>query len=362
MTPPRWTARGDETSPRAAGAPSAPPPPVDREDDEADDNGDVGDAARSPSRSRSESRPRRKKRSRKKRNPGLAKKLTFITHLLKTLDLVVFAELSALYYMECSMFRFLLRAAGQYTYLTPKDNSFPFFMPASRLHVLLVVIPNLVCMLLHLFGRLPHGPGFHRGYQHGGLIIDFVGQRPPTYRLYYVLADVVILAVQCLMLTVHTQREKLRVALKTFRPLVPDIAQELATARSAEDLDAEERGVLRHAPGVDIDDVEDGDVELRTLNPNGQEGEGSERMEASGSLLRPVATEASSRSQLSDIMNSGNAVLGEYHIIRSLASAAIDLERSAANSLQTIGYGATLAALRARETRCRGSNGDAASQ
>lgn len=365
---PRWTAPGDETSPRAAGAPSAPPPPVDREDDEADDNGDVGDAARSPSRSRSESRPRRKKRSRKKRNPGLAKKLTFITHLLKTLDLVVFAELSALYYMEyaakfprlaegapltslpsrCSMFRFLLRAAGQYTYLTPKDNSFPFFMPASRLHVLLVVIPNLVCMLLHLFGRLPHGPGFHRGYQHGGLIIDFVGQRPPTYRLYYVLADVVILAVQCLMLTVHTQREKLRVALKTFRPLVPDIAQELATARSAEDLDAEERGVLRHAPGVDIDDVEDGDVELRTLNPNGQEGEGSERMEASGSLLRPVATEASSRSQLSDIMNSGNAVLGEYHIIRSLASAAIDLERSAANSLQTIGYGATLAALRAR--------------
>ncbi|UNI20986.1 hypothetical protein JDV02_007021 [Purpureocillium takamizusanense] len=352
---PRRTARGDGASPRAMGAPSSappPPPPIDREDDEPDDHGgDLGDAAPpSPSRSRSGSRPRRKKRSRKKRNPGLAKKLTFITHLLKTLDLVVFAELSALYYMECSMFRFLLRAAGQYIYLTPKDNSFPFFMPASRLHVLLIIIPNLICMLLHLFGRLPHGPGFHRGYQHGGLIIDFVGQRPPTYRLYYVLADIVILAVQCLMLTVHTQREKMRVALKTFRPLVPDIAQELATARSAEDLDAEERGVLRHAPGMDVDEAEeDGGVELQTLNTDGaQEGEDSARMEASGSLLRPVTTEAGSRSQLSDIMNSGNAVLGEYHIVRSLASAAIDLERSAANSLQTIGYGATMAALRAR--------------
>lgn len=56
--------------------------------------------ALSPARSRSSSPQRRKKSSKKKRNPGLAKKLGFITHLLKTLDLVVFAELSALYYME----------------------------------------------------------------------------------------------------------------------------------------------------------------------------------------------------------------------------------------------------------------------
>ncbi|KAJ6445808.1 ferric reductase transmembrane component [Purpureocillium lavendulum] len=355
---PSRTARGDGTSSRAPGADAAYSPPVDRGDDPDDNAADANvdadadadpdaDVALSPSRDRSESRRRRKKRSRKKRNPGLAKKLFFITHLLKTLDLVVFAELSALYYMECSMFRFLLRAAGQYTYLTPKDDSFPFFLPSGRVHVLLVLIPNLICMALHMFGHLPRGPGFHRGYQHGGLIIDFVGQRPPTYRLYYVLADVVILAVQCLMLTVHTQREKLRVALKTFRPLVPDIAQELATARSAEDLDAEERGVLQNAPGMDMD-VEDDDVELQPLSSNMQEGEGSAQMEGSGSLVRPVTSEASSRSQMSDIINSGNAVLGEYHIIRSLASAAEQSRSIVANSLQTMGYGATVAALRAR--------------
>lgn len=44
---------------------------------------------------------RRAKSSRRRRKPGLLKKLAFTTHLLKTLDLVVFAELSGLYYMEC---------------------------------------------------------------------------------------------------------------------------------------------------------------------------------------------------------------------------------------------------------------------
>ena len=51
-------------------------------------------------RSNTNRRRRRKKKSSKKRNPGLVKKLQFLTHLLKTLDLVVFAELSSLYYME----------------------------------------------------------------------------------------------------------------------------------------------------------------------------------------------------------------------------------------------------------------------
>jgi hypothetical protein len=80
-----------------------------RNDHAALDNGQDasrhdGNAAPAPtSRSRAGSHingRRRKKKSRKKRNPGLVKKLEFVTHLLKTLDTLVFAELSALYYME----------------------------------------------------------------------------------------------------------------------------------------------------------------------------------------------------------------------------------------------------------------------
>lgn len=53
-------------------------------------------------RSRAQLHPqrRKKKKSRKKRNPGLARKLEFVTHLLRSLDTLVFAELSGLYYME----------------------------------------------------------------------------------------------------------------------------------------------------------------------------------------------------------------------------------------------------------------------
>lgn len=54
----------------------------------------------SQQRSRSRTRRRRRRKSRRRRNPGLAKKLEFVTHLLRSLDTLVFAELSALYYME----------------------------------------------------------------------------------------------------------------------------------------------------------------------------------------------------------------------------------------------------------------------
>ncbi|KAG6085886.1 hypothetical protein E4U33_000827 [Claviceps sp. LM78 group G4] len=318
-----------------------------------DDDDDAASRVRAPSMSRR----RRKKKSKKERNPGLVKKLSYVTHLLKSLDLLVFAELSGLYYMECSMFRFLLRAVGQYMYLTPKDESFPFLMPAGRVHVLLVVVPNLICMLLHLFTSLPRGPDFHRGYQHGGLIIDFVGQRPATYRIYYLLADLAILVLQCLMLTVHTQREQLRVLLKTFRPILPELSGDMQattiTSRSLQDLDAEERGVLLHGqdvtnPAANLTTMEEGGgVEMRHASGSLDVVEGDQNGEA-GSLLQRSTSEECPRAPLSDIINSGNAVLGNYCIIQSVMSAAGDFERTAAHSLRTISYEATLATLQAR--------------
>ncbi|TWU77914.1 hypothetical protein ED733_005081 [Metarhizium rileyi] len=319
-------------------------------DGDADADADADDIGASQSPSLSPSRRRRRKKGRKDRNPGLVKKLSFVTHLLETLDLLVFAELSGLYYMECSMFRFLLRAVGQYMYLTPKNEAFPFLMPASRVHVFLVVIPNFICIFLHLFASLPRGPDFHRGYQHGGLIIDFVGQRPSTYRIYYLLADFAILAVQCLMLTVHTQRERLRVMLKTFRPILPEITESLeARMRSIQSLDAEERGVSLHTPMDRFDaaataagmDPGNDAIEMREENGDQVAGE-------TDTLPREALSEDASRAQLADTMNSGNAVVGEYYIVQSVLSAAGDLERSAAHSLRSISYGATLATLQAR--------------
>lgn len=298
-------------------------------------------------RSRAQLHPqrRKKKKSRKKRNPGLARKLELVTHLLRSLDTLVFAELSGLYYMECSMFRFILRSVGQYLYLTPKDESFPFLMPASPIHVCLVLIPNIICILLHIFVSLPVGPDYHRGYMHGGLVIDFIGQKPPTSRIYYVLVDVMILAVQCLMLTVHTERERLRVTLKTFRPMVPDVAQEMGP--TIEDLDAEERGVSRDMPGSLPADEEDG-IELQPLRRTSTTEEANSTSGESEPAAREPPIDEPTRSHLSDVLSSGNAIIGEYHVLHSLHNAALNIERTAAYSLRTISYGATMASIEAR--------------
>lgn len=321
-----------------------------------------------PSSSRGERRRRRK--GRKRRSPGLRKKLEFVTHLLKGLDSLVFAELSALYYMEyarprpglppltltlpltrenprCSMFRLIIRAMSQLMYLSPKAETFPFLMPASRIHVVLVVVPNLWCILSHLLFALPQGRDYHRGYLHGSIIIDFIGQKPPTHRVFYILADIFLLFLQCLMLAIHTEREKLRLSLRTFRPLVADAALEAATSRTLEDLDAEERGVGGPgSPHPELDEQEDG-MELQSLTRSSSSNDRTDGA-ALETTARPDLGDDTSRSRLSDILTSGNAILGEYHIIHCMRVAATELERTTAQSLQSIGYRATLAALNAR--------------
>ncbi|KAJ6789868.1 hypothetical protein PWT90_11117 [Aphanocladium album] len=290
--------------------------------------------------------PRRQpipKKDKKKHCPGLKKKLVFLTHLLKSLDLVVFAELSALYYMECSMFRFLLRAFGQYLYLSPKDEAFPVALTATRLHVLLVVAPNVICMLLHIFASLPVGLEDQRGYQHGGLVIDFIGQKPSTSRIYYLLSDVFLLVLQCVMLTIHTEREQMRVRLKTFRPLAEDLAQQAAAGRTIRELDEEERGVSAMMDEEAGDEAVD--VEMRLLN---QDGDVNEEPGPSNSSR---TEDSDNTTHLFNVMNSGNGVLGPYHVLHTMRHTVMDVRRTAAHSLTSMGYNATFAAIRANAQR-----------
>ncbi|PHH77172.1 hypothetical protein CDD80_861 [Ophiocordyceps camponoti-rufipedis] len=306
----------------------------------ADEMAEQRDAG-SPSASR---QPRRRRsRSAKKRHPGLAKKLSFLSHLLKSLDTIVIAEISCLYYMECSLWRFLLRCAGEFTYLSPKDESFPIFMPVTFVQIWYILVSNLICLFCHLVFSPPVGPEYHRGYQHGGLIIDFIGQKPPTYRLYYCLADLMILALQCLMLAAHNERELLRAALKTFRPMLP-VADEPDIV-SRQDMDAEERGVAREQPTIGSAQDPSG-IELQPLSrPREETFEGGDD---TAPLLPEVSDGSSPTVPLSDVMASGNAVIGHFHVVESLLSASTGFERTAAHSLQTISYGATMAALQAR--------------
>lgn len=241
------------------------------------------------------------------------------------------------------MFRFLLRALGQYLYLSPKDESFPVALTATRVHVLLVAVPNIICMLFHLFTALPVGLEDQRGYQHGGLVIDFIGQKPSTSRIYYLLADIFLLVLQCIMLTIHTEREQMRVTLKTFRPLAEDVALQAAAGRTIRELDEEERGVSA------LMDEEAGDeaveVEMRLLNQDTDAGN------EAGPSNSNRNDDTDNTTHLFNVMTSGNGVLGPYHVLHTIRHTVMDVRRTAAHSLTSMGYNATFAAIRANAQR-----------
>ena len=211
-------------------------------------------------------------------------------------------------------------------------------------------------MLLHLFSRLPQASEESRGYLHGGVMIDFIGQKAPTSRLGLLLLDVAVLGLQCFMLAVHLERERLRKLVLPLRRTAgaatagAEVGAEVsaeATASTAvpstQDHDAEERGVLRDDSLLD----ETNDIEMRSMS--GREGQGPRDEDGESSrLLADAATQGAASPDLGDMLRSGNAVLADFHVVKAIRTAGNDYQSAAEHSLQTIGYAATLARLAAQ--------------
>ncbi len=230
-------------------------------------------------------------------------------------------------------------------------------LPAEQPHIYTIFVPSTICILAHLFLALPVAGEATRGYLHGGVLIDFIGQRPPTSRLAFLLLDLVVLGAQCLMLAVHQERERLK---KAVTPGLPTIsasavsgageqtqegAQESGTAQ---DHDAEERGVLRTSETEGANEGGEG-IELQPLAGSGgtttQADEDDER--AAGTYSSAAAS-----ADMLDMMRSGNAVLGNFYIVHAVRSVATGAQTAANYSIRTLGYGATIAAI-AAERRSR---------
>ncbi|KAF3762404.1 DUF1746-domain-containing protein [Cryphonectria parasitica EP155] len=328
-------------------------------------------AARRDGRRRTSSRVRRAK-------AGIAKKLEFMTHLMSSLDVVVFAELCALYYMDCSFARLVLRSSIQYLYLTPKPEDFLKLVPAPRPQIYTILASNILCILSHLIFSLPQGSETMRGYLHGGVIIDFIGQKAPTSRLGLLLLDCLILLLQCIMCAVSVEKDRLKQIEITLRrvsaggfpksantttPLgVPTAAVDLVTGAQAsrQDLDSEERGIMRDDP-LGADDTNN--IEMRPLtnsrNPSAttdDNGGASGILEARYQrILRTMAGSHSEddgpdRPSLVDVLMSGNGLLANFHVVHALRTLVVDStsgSSTAAYSLQLTGYTSRLAAMAA---------------
>jgi hypothetical protein len=291
--------------------------------------------------------PGRRRRRRRNKNPGLAKKLEFFRDLHNSMEFLIFAELSALYYMECNLVLLLARFAFHFSTLSLKERAGLSYDPQNRVSYWLIMAANAFCFTWHWLQSLPQGPDFHRGYQHGGILIDFIGQKPPTSRVYYLLADLVIFVLQMLMVTISSEYFILRSRLKPphQQPIVisnarqPEVAAAIAN-HMGRDLDAEERGL----PPGRVMFVDEGDsIEMGPLSRRSRNHEEGGGQEDQGGPSR-----RSGNSHSADVMNSGNGILGEFNVFQSIRSAPSDFKSVAAHSLQSIGYEATLAALTAQ--------------
>ncbi|KAI1113679.1 DUF1746-domain-containing protein [Nemania sp. NC0429] len=282
---------------------------------------------------------------------GLVKKLQFLVHLSLHLDTLAFAELCVLYYMDCSFFRLFLRWMAQTLFVSPKTEDTILIVP--NYHVSAIIGPNLLCILLHLISSPLQAGEASRGYLHGGILVDFIGQRAPSSRFTLILLDVAVLAIQCFMITINIEKEKIRNVIKP--PRVDTTSGTTAVASTTgQDHDHEERGVLRDVPEIDEANETD-NVEMRPLASRSSGALSDSEYpgrEGSRLLRRSGIGQTSQSDSLVDVLRSGNAVLGNFNIPHSLRTAWHSRENTpesvAAYALQNVGYNATLAALAAQ--------------
>ncbi|KAJ4409510.1 hypothetical protein N0V91_002431 [Didymella pomorum] len=177
------------------------------------------------------------------------KRIRMLGDLLRELDLVVYMELLALYHLD------LLTPVSDPTMQRPPDEPRPFLPVVAGLFV--------VNFLLHMLYPAPAAGEDTRGYLHGGLMIDFIGQQGPTNKWKLGGLDLCVMVLQLIMVSAHVKRRDLKKQLSQMTAgEAPDSAADTATsgatgehttpstttisnAARGQDADDEERGVLR---------------------------------------------------------------------------------------------------------------------
>lgn len=236
----------------------------------------------------------------------------------------------------------MLRAITQLYYLTPKAAHQPT-IPKSAPCIGAIFGANILCALLHIFLARPEAGEAERGYLHGGLLIDFVGQHGPTSKIRLLAFDVLVLALQLLTLAVHLERQACKVG------LTPPSSIALSNSLRAE---AQESSSAVRARGLQeqgsrrSDSVEASSIELENLHssPNHHPSSYSSVRGAndvpssSQSISQGTADEnLSSERQLEaeqqrfghrtglnphplDIFNSGQVILADFHLLHTIRS------------------------------------------
>jgi hypothetical protein len=166
-----------------------------------------------------------------------------------------------------------------------------------------------------------------------------------------VLLDLVVIVLQCVMLTVHIEEARLKIAIASKNG--PG-SGDLAAAASAQDADAEERGVLQSG-AINGDDIELQSFSSRLRNEpasnsngNGNDDDDDNDDEARPSEADALLAERVRRTEVADeggaldLFYSGNAIVSEFHVLHTVREqwAERDSAAQAQATLQTVGHSA----------------------
>jgi len=163
-------------------------------------------------------------------------------------------------------------------------------------------------MLLHLILASSAAGEATRGYLHGGLLIDFVGQKSPVGRWKLMGIDFLVLTLQILMLGIT----------RTSRAIDTDsersgIVGEV-TDDQRQDHDSEERGILRQ-PAQDPSAV--GAFEMQDLRHISEQTAGDGDAERDELLWQPDGIEARHQHHL-DHYYAGECMIANLHIVETI--------------------------------------------
>lgn len=251
--------------------------------------------------------------------------------LVHNLDVLIYAELSAVYYLDNSFLRLFIRLLLQFVLLSPKPKHIPVPGVEQQPVVSALLSINTICVFLHLWLRAPSAGEPTRGYLHGGLAIDFIGQLGPSSKVLMVLLDVLVVVLQMVMLSVVTTRRRLDDKGKSAgaSSTTAASAPSAPSAAAAQDVDSEERGVRRSA-----ELEQEGDIEMQSLNPSSgradraldappdtatDEGGEDDDNEPSSDRDRLLSATTAPRSDthIFEAFHSGQIVLGDFNVVRS---------------------------------------------
>ncbi|KAF5851077.1 hypothetical protein GGP41_010683 [Bipolaris sorokiniana] len=137
----------------------------------------------------------REKQVQQRRMDAKRKRIQMLGELLRDLDMVVYLELITLYHLDCSFFWLAFKAFIHGTLLTPIPDTVTVTRPPDepKPFLPLLLFSFGVNFLLHLTYPAPAAGEDTRGYLHGGLMIDFIGQQGPTSKWKLGALDICIL-------------------------------------------------------------------------------------------------------------------------------------------------------------------------